>query len=321
VIRCVRRRSWKLAASSYFVLDAKDLSGVCALKAADPRVLEKLQRIWLDPDPNHGGLKGLRSYLNKLCHNCYVNELQKTFAAKRNNVSTLSLDYEYGDVAQSLSEHEYANHTESADDESGVVTLLDFLTADGDQPFFMRDVQEAFTPDEYEIVLDLIAGASLREIAAESGKSKSGVGREAQKITAKLQQWVKEAEAAHQVRYVHPRNRVFGIRTTRPDRISEENANRWNDSLVISQLFVCRHLRPDDNDQGAPETFMNFDLAGAVPTADRYGLCAQCWSLYWLKSSEMLAAEIARLRHEIALEDVISGLVNEIGGLALGATK
>ncbi len=309
VIRCIRRWSRKLTASSNHVLDPKDLAGVCGLRAADPNVLERLWQIWFNPDPDRGGLKGLRAYLARLCRNAYTNELQKKFAAKRNDVSTLSLDYEYGDVAQSLAEHEYANHENSADDELGVVTLLDFLTADGDQAFYMRDVEEALNAEEYQIVLDLMADVPLREAAKDSETSKSGLGRKRAEVRSKLTAWLEKQKTTHQLRLVPSRNRVFGLRTTRPDRISPENVTGWNCSLLVQPFYVCDHLYPAGDELGTAHTFVNFDLPGAAPVPDRYGLCQRCRDLYWRKLTERLAVEIARLEHEVAREEAEDAVV------------
>jgi hypothetical protein len=300
VISSIRKWSRKLARSSNYVLDSKDLAGVCGLKAADPRVWEKLREIWFDPNPDRGGLKGLRAYLIKLCRNAYTNELAKKFAAKRNETDTLSLDFDY-----------------TPDDPVDSVTLLDFLTADDNEYFSMRDVREAFAPDEYKIVLDLLAGASLREMAEDGGQSKSSLGRKTAEVRSKLTEWLERQQATPWTRYVNPKNRIMGGRTLRPDRISEENANEWNDSLVIRPFYVCSHLYPAANDLGA-DIYQNFDLAGAVPQSDRYGLCQPCWEFYWRSLSEWLAAEVDRLEYIAWLE---SELVMEFGGLALGTPR
>jgi hypothetical protein len=301
VIRCIRRWSRKLAASSNYVLDPKDLAGVCGLRAADTRVWEKLRQIYLDPELTRGGLRGLRAYIGRLCRNTYTNELAKKFAAKRcETIRMVSLEFDY------------------TPDEEEAFTLLDLITADDTEAFSLRDVQEFLDPEEFKIVLDLMADTSIREMAKDSSQSKSSMGRKVQQTASKLKVWLEKVQATPQPRYINPKNRIMGGRTLRPDRISPENARCWNDSLIIRPFYVCSHLYPAANDLGTVDVYQSFDLAGAIPQSDQHGLCRQCWEMYWTKTSERLASEILRLESDLALEDAILRFADEIGSAALG---
>ncbi len=283
-----------------------DLEAMCWLKVLQPKVWDKIREIWFSPDPNRGGVRGVSKFLSVLCTNTYIDEYRKAkWEPSLDELANTRASFEKGDEP---------------------MTLLDIITHEESEestPFLFSDLQEMLTPEEYEFALEYyIKGATFRDMAADRGRSKSAIDRWEKRIREKVESFIEQAKAVPRpVRHAALPYRPLFTRPVRPDRISAENREHWQD--------VTRSMTPFYSPLAEPPAEVPFRLCGneycqngnllratveAVQGADgdwytyglRYsraaarelleieetGLCTICYLDYWRSLMEQIEADL-----------------------------
>jgi hypothetical protein len=267
-----------------------DLEQACWLRVIRPETWTKLQEIWENPDPEYGGVRGVSRFLSDLCTNAFLDEQRRRSAGKRIPEKCLV----------SLSDLVPSKNPE--DPETGD-TLEDYVTGDkggGYQAFLLADLRDGLTSEEFRIINEILAGYSVRELAARLNYPRNTTARIRSAVIAKVKSQIEQLRCK-------PRPALVTIpllsrATYRPDRISRENLEAWSGGPNVTLFHVCDHA------SGNGDLYQDFTLPGATQGTGRYGLCRACWFYYWRKLTKQLERDMFRL-------------ADEIGSAALGTPK
>jgi DNA-directed RNA polymerase specialized sigma24 family protein len=269
---------------------ADDLAQSCWLRIIRPETWTKLETIWQDSDPELGNIRGLSKYLAAVCASVYNDWCREQNAQSRIPSKLIA----------SLNEPIFADPDGPESNE----TLADTISNDhgGEyQAFVMADLRDGLTPEEFRVVDEIVAGYSVRELAARYDYSKSTAVRIQAAVIAKVKKQIDQLQ--QKPRPATVAIPLCGRATYQPDRISPENLMAWRAAPTVVPFFPCRHA-----EASGVNVYQNFRLEGAKQGPGRFAVCGECWSVYWHKLSEALEIEILRL-------------ADWIGAAALGQPK
>jgi hypothetical protein len=199
------------------------------IKLLKPRVLGIIEKIWADPSWELGGVRGVSKYCSVVCTRACID-------FKRHQ----EVLYKRGELFPSArldDPREITCAEDGVNEDTG--TFIDTVSDDKGwilQPFELEDLKPILTEIEYTVLCEtLIYQKKIRELATEFGMSKSAVDRINQSAKEKAATWIEylktaPASVVKAHRCLCP---VFTRASLRPNRISKENLESWNDSLQI----------------------------------------------------------------------------------------
>jgi DNA-binding Xre family transcriptional regulator len=195
-------------------------------KISKPAVLDIIEGIWADPSQELGGVRGVSKYCSVVCSHACIDIKRKQ-----------EVIYDRGELFPNvlLDDPTTICHAANGVNEDAG-TLIDIISDDEGlrQPFDLKDLKPILTDIEYAVLCEtLIYQKKIRELASEFGMSKSAVDRINQSAKEKAATWIDylmKAPASVAKAHFCP---VFTRASLRPNRISKENVQCWNDALQI----------------------------------------------------------------------------------------
>ena len=205
-----------------FVPDRSDLTGIVFVKLytyARPQ----LESIWTSPDPDAGGYLGVLRFVWRVAEHAAIDEKRRNEADTRApEILATRLDKPIPNQ-----DGEQITLADTIPDEDGTF-----------QAFQFGDLRESLTEQEYELLYEsIVNGSTQQEIAKARGVSDSTISRQythAKQRAAKWVQWLSKRTVKQVRANIHP---TFSRRPCqRPDGISRDNIERWNDGLHVGEF-------------------------------------------------------------------------------------
>jgi DNA-directed RNA polymerase specialized sigma24 family protein len=204
-----------------FFPETEDLAQTIWAKILESDTYSKIERIWNNPHLRKGGFIGISKFISRVCTTTML-DAHKYLTIREAEIFAVHLDSPVTIISQRQSD----GWSEECDTYEN--TLSDWTGQRA--PFFIDDLQGQLTPEEFSVLSEtIIYGKTVREIAEETGISKSSVERFIQTAKEKAARWVNELKTQSAEKTRANLRPVFYMRPNLwPDGISRENLEAWN---------------------------------------------------------------------------------------------